>query len=791
MNANEEFIQEFLIECEENLDQLDQDLVALEEQPRDPSLLASIFRTIHTIKGTSGFFGYAKLGAVTHAGENLLGRLRDGELVLNPEITDVLLQLVDTVRQILAAIEQTREEGEGDHTPLIEKLDLLAAQQAVELAGQPPEPMEEEPEAPSDQSLASATAKLERDDVPASESLAEVVDQEDSSGEFDAGAAEDAMADESSPAAAESADEATLSEQVESEEAESPAQAEQARPVASQGTVRVDVGLLDELMNQVGELVLARNQIRPFADSIQDRVFGNALQQLDLITGDLQEGIMRTRMQPIGHLWGRLPRIVRDLAHAKGKQVQLELQGRDTELDRTLLEAIKDPLTHLVRNAVDHGIELPNDRVAVGKPPMGTVVLKAYHEGGLVNIEISDDGAGIDADRILDKAQRHGLVSSKQARRMTTQQITQLIFLPGLSTAERVTDISGRGVGMDVVKTNIERIGGSVSIDSQPGRGTTLRVKIPLTLAIIPVLMVGAGGQRYAIPQVSLREVITLFGGSDSRSIESIGSAKVYRLRGELLPLIGLEDVLQIASRAEEAAEEFQHIVVLEAIGQRFGLIVDQIARSEEIVVKPLHKTLAQIPLFSGATVLGDGQVALILDVAGVARTVGIEQRQAVELDDAGEDDDTWGRTTSVHGDFLVCEAAPGRRVAVALGDVARLEEFAARELQESGGQAVIPYGGQLMPLLQLDGYTTMSDFIEPLIYVVVHQVDSRYIGLMMYRIVDVAAAEQAIDTSQKRVGAAGRVLIDGQVLEVIDILQQARTVGIDLATGSTSEVAS
>ncbi len=870
MSGNEEFIQEFLVECEENLDQLDQDLVALEENPRDQDRLASIFRTIHTIKGTSGFFGYAKLGAVTHAGENLLGRLRDGELVLNPELTNALLRLVDAIREILVEIQRSGGEGAVDYSSIIAALETLAAQKAIpaidsgtsleapraeQLAGQ-----ESETSAPTPPTTPTTVASAAEPDMGNVPSVAEEDIESASTVVHDPGADPtdalsdvDALESESSGVVSECGDGTVDDLPADDVPADPSAQLAQRREgVPTEGsrahgptsdtphdapdepshrqaddtkatpsttatrTIRVDVGLLNELMNQVGELVLARNQIRPFADAIEDVVFNNALQQLDLITGDLQEGIMKTRMQPIGNLWTRLPRVVRDLSQTQGKQVQLEMFGRETELDRTLIEAIKDPLTHLVRNAVDHGIELPGPRQAAGKPAGGTVVLRAFHEGGMVNIEISDDGAGIDAERVREKALHLRLISPEQARRMSAHQLTQLIFLPGLSTARRVTDISGRGVGMDVVKTNIEQIGGSVTIDSRPGEGTTLRVKIPLTLAIIPALMVSAGGQRFAIPQVSLREIITLFEGDSSKAIETIGGAMVYRLRGELLPLIRLTDVLRMPVETEQTSEEFTHVVVLHAIGQRFGLVVDQIARTDEIVVKPLHKALTRIPVFSGATVLGNGRVALILDVVGLARTAGVDQREQAAPVDSPDDDNLDEDIASEFGDFLVCEAVAGRRVAVPLSDVTRLEEFSLEQLGARADQPVVPYREQLMYLLSLDGYTPSGKSSDSLVYVVVHGVvvhgapmgngapmrdgepmcdgepsgeHERYVGFIVHRIFDVARAFHPIDTSQNRSGMRGRILLDGEVLDVVDIEALARAAGIVFQSGAVREV--
>lgn len=761
MSGNEEFVQEFLVECHENLDQLDQDLVALEADPRDPQRLASIFRTIHTIKGTSGFFGFAKLGALAHAGENLLGRLRDGQLLLNADITTALLELVDAVRQILAEIARSGTEGAGVYGALASKL-ALVAESSQRTAAAPPAPSRPAdhpapPPAPPKKPVPiSPVPEISQAPSPAEEPEALPTATIETAPD---------IADEAKPTEAESV--------------EAPA-------AVTEGTVRVDVGLLNQLMNQVGELVLVRNQIRPFAETIAERVFVQATQQLDHITTELQEGVMKTRMQPIGSLWSRMPRVVRDLGRAGDKQVQLEMHGADTELDRTLLEAVRDPLTHLVRNAVDHGIEAPATRRERGKPEMGQVALRAYHEGGLVNVEIADDGAGIDPQRVRDKALQMGLISQDRAQAMTDNQLMQLIFCPGLSTAKRITDVSGRGVGMDVVKTNIERIGGSVEIESHPGQGTTVRVKIPLTLAIIPALMTEAGGQRYAIPQVSVREIVSLQHPGSLAAMEAIGSARVYRLRGELLPLVDLHEVLHLP--LPDGIRALGTMIVLQAVGQRFGLIVDRVKNTQEIVVKPLHQTLAKLSVYSGATILGDGRVALILDVAGLARLAGITQRGRdadddephVELDETEEDE------APSQTDVLVCQISADRHVAVPLPDVMRIEEVPVADVQASAGQSVTQYRGDIMPLVSLKRGESVTARDTGHVLVVVHAIGRRHVGLCVDKIVDIANCTENIDTSIQQREVRGRTLVRGHVVDVVDMRELARSVGITGPAEST-----
>ena len=458
--------------------------------------------------------------------------------------------------------------------------------------------------------------------------------------------------------------------------------------------------LLDKLMNLVGELVLARNQILQFNAVQKDTAFLSTSQRLNLITTELQEGVMKTRMQPIGNVWSRFPRVVRDLAMACGKEVRIEMEGKETDLDKTIIEAIKDPLTHLVRNSVDHGIEPPELRRQRGKPAEGRLFLRAFHEGGQVNIEIADDGAGIEPEKLKHKALERGLINQEQAARMGEREALNLIFLPGFSTAAKVSNISGRGVGMDVVKTNIEKIGGTVDLHSQLGRGTTIKIKIPLTLAIIPALVVTSGGDRYAIPQVSLLELVRLDGEQVRKGIEHIHGAPVYRLRGHLLPLVYLNRQLGVESRRADEADEAVNIVVLQAGERHFGLVVDGINDTEEIVVKPLGKQLKGVSVFAGATIMGDGQVALILDVLGTAQSAGVisetrDQGLAGVTARTQQQGDQWQT-------LLLVGLGREGRAAIPLSLVARLEEIPLEQVERGAEQEVVQYRGQILPLIRL-----------------------------------------------------------------------------------------
>ncbi len=691
MTELDDIVKEFLVESYENLDQLDRDLVALETEPQDGERLASVFRTIHTIKGTCGFLGYVKLEAVTHAGENLLGRLRDGRLVLNSAIASGLLALVDVVRKLLAHIEKTGQEGDGDFSALLATLTRLN-------------------DAPQDKAAVKPVAE------PVSPSLDPTHDTGPSG--------------------------------------------------LSDGSIRVDVGLLDKLMTLVGELVLTRNQILQLTGALKDPAFLGTCQRLNLITTGLQEGVMKTRMQPIGNVWQRLPRVVRDVALACGKQVRLDMEGRETELDKTILESIKDPLTHLLRNAIDHGIETPEVRRTRGKPAQGRLWLRAFHEGGLVHIEFGDDGGGIDPERVKLKALERGLLTRDQADRLSVRELLHLVFLPGFSTADKVTNVSGRGVGMDVVKTNIEKIGGTLDLQSKLGHGTAVKIKIPLTLAIIPALLVTSGGDRYAIPQVSLLELVRLDGEQARQGIEHLAGTPVYRLRGRLLPLVYLHRELVVQSSC--GPDDAVNIVVLQADDRSFGLVVDRIHETEEIVVKPLSRQLKSVPVFAGATIRGDGKVALILDVLGIAQRSGVirvvRDRLIADLAAPVVDDHTATRTV------LVVEAGAGRRFAVPLTQVARLEEFPLTAVEKTARHDVVQYRGQILPLLRLarflgDGTADPEAAAGPL-SVVVHGVEGRQVGLVVSRILDIAE----VPLSEAGQGRGGAVVIQQQVTELLDL---------------------
>ncbi|MGA2448124.1 MAG: chemotaxis protein CheW [Polyangiaceae bacterium] len=772
MSIDDEVVKEFLVESHENLDQLDRDFVALEADPGARDRIAAIFRTIHTIKGTSGFLGLPRLQTLTHAGESLLTLLRDGTLSLTPEITSALLAMVDVVRRILANVEATGGEGAEEIDDVVAQLSRLQKRptskpDAATGSAAAPTALPVGPPNPGPRS-APAGAATGSGPQPSSTQAAP--------GEvpgFASAAPPGAAPSLSIPAAVSDPPSHLFVEPLIAPQIPAQSTRQQHDPPAgssvAESSIRVDVGLLDRLMNLVGELVLARNQVLQFSAASKDPAVLGTSQRLDLITTELQEGVMKTRMQPIGNVWNKFPRLVRDLAVACNKKVSLQMEGAGTELDRTIIDAIKDPLTHLVRNSVDHGIERPSDRVAHGKPEGGTIIMRAFHEGGKVNIELSDDGQGIDRKQILARAVKRGMISSDRAARMSEREALNIIFLPGFSTAEKVSNVSGRGVGMDVVKTNIERIGGTVDVSTKPGHGTSIKIKIPLTLAIIPALIVTTGGERYAIPQVNLLELVRLEGDHARAGVESIQGAPVYRLRGNLLPLVYLNQVLGYAS--DHGASDIVNIIVLQADDRQFGLVVDGVNDTEEIVVKPLGKELKAISAFAGATIMGDGRVALILDVLGVAQRSGVisETRERTLRETLTQDDvRNAGREA-----LLLFQVSEGGRVALPLSKVARLEEFPRAMLERAGKRDVVQYRGEILPLVVLREMLcdddTVPDASAPL-QVVVYSERGRSIGLVVDRILDIVEDDVSVKAAGSREGILGAAVIQGKVTDMLDV---------------------
>jgi two-component system, chemotaxis family, sensor kinase CheA len=733
---DQEMIHEFLVESHENLSRLDQDLVELEKHPHDADLLGSIFRTIHTIKGACGFLAFSILEAITHQAETLLSQLRDGQRELTPALVSLILETVDATRKVLAAIETSGKEGAERFEDLTERLRIAAQLTAKE-------------ETPS------ASAQLSAGTAPGP--ITEQAVEKASSYPHDDGAPEKEEERARKKAGGKEEDITRSS-------------------AAVDANIRVGVGLLDKLMDLVGELVLTRNQILQFNIEREDPALNATSQRLNLITTELQEGVMKTRMQPIGMVWNKLPRVVRDMATTLGKQIQLHMDGAETELDRTIIEAIKDPLMHLVRNSCDHGIESPEVRVRAGKSPQGTLTLRAYHEGGQVNIEIGDDGAGIDVARVKQKALDNALLRPEQAEKLSDREALGLIFQPGFSTAQVVTNFSGRGVGMDVVKSHIEKIGGVVDIFSRLGEGATVKIRIPLTLAIIPGLVITSGGERFVIPQVSLLELIRLEGVASGKHIEYVHGTPVYRRRGSLLPIAYLNHVLGLKDADHDEAVS---MVVLQAEDRQFGLVVDGINDTQEIVVKPLGKQLKGLTLYAGATIMGDGRVALILDVLGIGQRSGVLAEFLEQARGAGRQK---AQAEVEQQRLLLFRAGSFARLAVPLSLVARLEEFPQSAIEYASGGEVVQYRDRILPLVSLrtvlEPNTTDEGALPDPVQVVVFNDGNSSVGMVVDEILDVTEDAVTVRQGSGRNGLLGSAVVGKQVTDFLDLNAVIRAAG-------------
>jgi two-component system, chemotaxis family, sensor kinase CheA len=736
----DDLLSEFLTETNESLAVLDLELVKLEQNPNNPGLLGNIFRIVHTIKGTCGFLGLPRLEALAHASENVLGKIRDGEMAVTPQAVSLILGSLDQIKSLLSQLEQNEAEPDGDDAGLIARLNQLVA---GEQAAAPPPPT---PAPTPAQPVENRAAEVEKKIEPAKPVEAAAEPRQ-------------AAAIVEAPAAAPAASVAKPATK-ETKEIKEAGETKESS-VAAQ-SIRVNVDLLENLMTMVSELVLTRNQLMQILRSQKDSEFGAPLQRLSHVTTELQEGVMKTRMQPIGNAWAKLPRIVRDLSHELRKKIDLQMHGAETELDRQVLEMIKDPLTHMVRNSADHGIEMPAERSANGKPEGGTIILNAYHEGGHIVIEIGDDGRGLDIDKIKQKAIATGLASESDLAAMSEQQIHQFIFKAGFSTAAKVTSVSGRGVGMDVVRTNIEKIGGTVEMKSQRGKGSTFVIKIPLTLAIVSALIVECAGERFAIPQISVVELVRAAANAET-TIEWLNNAPVLRLRDRLLPLVSLQELLKLGKRAERPSETF--IVVAQVGTYAFGIMVDRVFDTEEIVVKPVAPILRDITMFSGNTILGDGSVIMILDPNGIAAAIGeiAVTESAVRADHTTTRVGTREDVTSL----LVFRAGAGAPKAVPLALVARLEEIDLAQIEYSHDKPVVQYRGKLMPLVTVAPDAAIGkEGRQPVLVFSDHE---HTMGLMVDEIVDIVEDRLKIEVAVDRPGLIGSAVVAGKATDLID----------------------
>jgi two-component system chemotaxis sensor kinase CheA len=723
----DDLLREFVTETNESLDVVDVELVRFEQDPNNAKILDNVFRLVHTIKGTCGFLGLPRLEALAHAAETLMGKFRDGLPATNDAVT-LILSTIDRIKQILESLEREQREPDGADDDLISDLERMVERIAPSAV----------PAAPQYAVGTLTPQVLERPLRPGEDSL-----------------------DDLERAFRETAIELPAAKAAKSAPAEAAKDDDTAK--AANQSIRVTVDTLEQLMTMVSELVLTRNQLLELVRRHEDSEFKAPLQRLSNVTAELQEGVMKTRMQPIGNAWQKLPRIVRDLSNELGKQIDLEMQGAETELDRQVLDLIKDPLTHMVRNSADHGLEKPEERRAAGKPEHGRIRLSAYHEGGHIIIQIADDGRGLNTDRIKAKVIAQGLVSESDIDKMSEPQIHKFIFAPGFSTAAKVTNVSGRGVGLDVVRNNIDQIGGTVDVKSVAGVGLSFTIKIPLTLAIVAALIVEAGGDRFAIPQIAVVELVRARAGSEHR-VERIKDTAVLRLRDKLLPLARLSQLL--GTDPEPGDVESGFIVVTQVGSQSFGIVVDSVFHTEEIVVKPMSSKLRHIAVFSGNTILGDGTVIMIIDPNGIAQSLGSTVTSQMDADEATDTRHAAAdeRTTSL----LVFRAGSNQPKAVPLALITRLEEIDARKIELSNGRHMVQYRGQLMPLVSMnENVRVKGEGAQPLL---VFSDDARTMALVVDEIVDIVEDRLDIQVGSDNSGVLGSAIIKGQATEIIDV---------------------
>lgn len=779
----DDLISEFITETSESLGLLDLELVKLEKNPEDAAILGTIFRVMHTIKGTCGFLGLPRLESVAHAGENVLGKIRDKELKATPEAITMILESLDNIKRLIDYLSEKGEEEAGEDSALIARLNHYADTGQIMGEGAAPAaaaPAAEPAHAPAAAEAPAASDNsfphFKGDEDPEMEAAIARILAEEAKNKAAAAPAEAApvaaapAAPEPAPVAAAPAPKAPpappAAEKAAPKKQAEDGEAKEGGAGAAQ-TIRVNIDVLETLMQMVSELVLTRNQLMQIVRTKEDKDFMSPLQQLSHITSELQEGVMKTRMQPIGNAWSKFPRLIRDLSLELGKKIELKMIGAETELDRQLLEVIKDPLTHMVRNSCDHGLETPADRLAAGKGEVGTVTLSAYHEGGHIIIEIKDDGRGINIERVKQKALENGMATEAQLETMSTKQIAQFIFGAGFSTAEKVTSVSGRGVGMDVVRTNIEKIGGTIELDSNWGKGSVVAIKIPLTLAIVSVLLVEVHGQKFAIPQINVLELVRVAPNSEL-SIETINAAPVLRLRDKLLPLAVLAQTLGFDTSGYDVAAKEKYVAVCKVGGYDFGILVDRVFDTEEIVVKPVAGILKNISVYSGNTILGDGSVIMILDPNGIVKNIGNIEIGA-QANAATQE--LSRRESDVPVGFLLFSTGKGGPKSVPLELVSRLEEIDVSHIEIAGEHPVVQYRDELMRLIMLDNEMKLPD--EGPIEIIVFSYDKKVIGLVVQEILDIVYTEFAIKMSSKEAkeqGYLGSMVIAGKSTDVVDV---------------------
>ena len=709
---DEELVNEFVVESIEHLADIENELLAIEEGAgeNNTELVNKVFRGIHSIKGAAGFLGLETIKVLAHSLENVLNKIRSNELQSDSAITDVMLRAGDTLRNLL---------NDAANSNGVDVSDQIAALNQV-MAGESPTstlaPAENTPALPNN--------------------LPEISSPEPDSTSHLAGVARElaipSPAETITPAQIVAVDQPDnfSQEPIVSSVESSPQDNAPAKSGIAESSIRVPVGVLDQLMNLAGELVLNRNRLLQAVASQEQIGLEAAASELDQVTSNLQEAIMQTRMQPIGNVFGKFPRIVRDLSSKLGKECKLEIEGKEVDVDKTIIEAIGDPLTHLIRNSVDHGVEMPAVRVKQGKERSGTVWLRAFHKAGKVCLEIQDNGAGIHPDKLKQKAVEKGIISADRAAQMSDREAVRLIFHPGFSMAEKLSDVSGRGVGMDVVRTNIEKLGGCVDVESVVGEGTNIRVTLPLTLAIIPSMIIKCGGERFAIPQANVAELVRLRPAEVDVRIGRVKTAEVLRLRGTLLPLVRLDESLSLPRKEKSSRPTPVNIIVVETGQVRYGLIVDGIHDSEEIVVKPLGRHLKSSNCLAGATILGDGRIALILDAAGIATRTGVQlAHENVEREKSEEQESL--PSAEVHT-LLLFSSAPSDQFAVPMGVVTRIERVRSDQIKTVAGCALLQYRGTSLPLLAVEDHLNAKPRPEcDWLYVIVFTIADREVGLI------------------------------------------------------------
>ncbi|HYD17801.1 MAG TPA: chemotaxis protein CheA [Patescibacteria group bacterium] len=701
---------EFLIETKEGLAELDNALVLFERSPEDQDLLARIFRVFHTIKGSCGFIGMDRLGRIAHRAEDILDLVRERKLSVTPDFITALLGAVDRIKSITAVVEEKGAEPPGSDEEILERMDAVAGVKPV--------------------------------------------------GEDDSGDSEDFEEEAAESGKQWSSASGDFSSAAKPEGGPREKPADKGHD-PSQQTLRVSVDLLEDMMTVVSELVLTRNQLLQTNRTAKNNLFHMPLQRLNQVVTELQESVMKTRMQPIGNAWSSLPRIVRDVCAELGKRIDLEMRGQETELDRQVLEMIKDPLMHMVRNAADHGIEDPADRIRAGKPETGHIRLNAYHQGGHIIIEITDDGRGLALEKIVDRALHTGLATQEQINNMSPQQIQQFIFRPGFSTAERVTSVSGRGVGMDVVRANIQKIGGSVHMTSSEGRGMTFTINIPLTLAIVPALIVEVAGARFAFPQLAVGELV-MVGKNCETEIETVNGTPVLRLRGHLLPLIYLGDYLKVWDKHKEHAQlDTRYVVVTQSAGVQFGLVVDHVLDMEEIVVKPAARNLRDVHIFSGNTILGDGTVIMILDPSELMQAVNM---RAEKSDSEDNTDKPLLEGAAQENLLLLFKAGDRTPKAAPLKMVSRLREISKNEIELSNGRPVLQHLGRLMPVFSYGGNALAPDNA----FLIIFDDQGSHFGLIVDQVLDIARYTGALpDRSEEML--LDTIILNQQSTDVVN----------------------